>query len=91
MQHAELDIDWHSISLEAILLQAIARHTSSLLHHIKEDLETLVVKGSGFSMELSTSDYEPADCELVMKLPSLRTPIRCSIEPVTGQMTSTLR
>lgn len=87
VQHAELDIDWHSISLEAVLLQAIARHTSSLLHHIKEDLETLAIKGSGFSVELSTSDYEPADCELTMRLPSLRTPIRCSIEPVTGQMT----
>ncbi|GAB7333318.1 hypothetical protein MBLNU13_g04948t2 [Cladosporium sp. NU13] len=87
VQHAEPDIDWHSISLEAVLMQAIARHTSSLLHHIKEDLETLVVKGSGFSIELSTSDYEPADCELTMRLPSLRTPIRCSIEPVTGQMT----
>jgi mediator of RNA polymerase II transcription subunit 14 len=87
VQHTELDIDWHTISLEAILLQAIARHTSSLLRHIKEDLETFVVKGSGFAVELNTSDYEPADCELTMRLPSLRTPVRCSIEPVTGQMT----
>ena len=87
VQHAELDIDWHTISLEAILLQAIARHTSSLLHHIKEDLATLPVKGSGFSVELNTSEYEPADCELIMRLASSRTPVRCSIEPVTGQMT----
>lgn len=87
VQHAELNLDWHTISLEAVLLQAIARHTSSLLRHIKEDLETLVVRGSGFSVELATSDYEPDDCGLIMKLPSLRTPVRCSIEPVTGQMT----
>jgi mediator of RNA polymerase II transcription subunit 14 len=87
VQHAELDIDWHTISLEAILLQAIARHTSSLLHHIKEDLETLVAKGSGFTVDLNTSDFEPADCELTMNIPSLRTPVRCSIEPVTGQLT----
>jgi mediator of RNA polymerase II transcription subunit 14 len=87
VQQAELNIDWHSISLEAVLLQAIARHTSTLLRHIKEDLETLVVKGTEFIAELSTSDYEPDDCKLVMKLPSLRSPVRFSIEPVTGQMT----
>jgi mediator of RNA polymerase II transcription subunit 14 len=87
LHNAELDIDWHTISLEAVLLQAIARHTSSLLYHIKEDLETLVVRGTDFSAELATSDYEPDDCQLTLKLPSLRTPVRCSIEPVTGQMT----
>lgn len=87
VQHTELNIDWHSISLEAVLLQAIARHTSSLLRHIKEDLETLVVRGSGFSADLTTSDYEPDDCKLTVELPSLRTPVICSIEPVTGQIT----
>lgn len=84
-QHAELDIDWHSISLEDILLEVIARHTSSLLRHVKEDLEALVGRKSGLESDLTTSDHEPYDCRLVMKHPSLRTPVRCCIEPVTGQ------
>lgn len=86
VQGEKLDIDWHCISLESILLQAIAKHTSSFLRHTKEDLERLVVGKSDFAAELSTSTHEPYDCALTLRLPSLRTPIRFSIEPVTGQI-----
>ncbi|KAM0716970.1 hypothetical protein Q7P37_006822 [Cladosporium fusiforme] len=86
VQSEKLDIDWHCIDLEAILLQAIAKHTSSDLRHVKEDLERLVVGKPAFSAELTSSTNEPNDCALTLKLPSLRTPIRCFIEPVTGQI-----
>lgn len=85
VQESELDIDWHCISLEAILLQAIARHTSSILRHVQHELKSLASGSADLVMELGTSDHEPNDCELVMSLPSLRTPVRCTIEPVTGQ------
>lgn len=83
---AKLDIDWHCVSLESILLQAIARHTSTILSHIENDLKTLVSGDSSFSTEVRTSDSEPNDCELIMKHPSLRQPVRYFIEPVTGKI-----
>lgn len=82
---AKLDIDWGHIDLEAILLQAIAKHSSSLLRHVKDDLMRFVPPQSKFSAELSTSDDNPDDCALVMNLPSLRSPVRVIVEPITGQ------
>lgn len=86
VEDPELNIDWHCISLEAILLELIARHTSLLLRHVQNDLQTLAPGNSSFSTELRTSDSEPYDCKLIMNLPSLREPVSCSIEPVTGQL-----
>ena len=86
---AKLNIDWHCVSLESILLQAVARHASTILSHVKNDLKTLVSGYSSFSTEVRTSDHEPNDCQLIMKHPSLRDPVRYFIEPVTGKIAIT--
>jgi len=86
---AKLEIDWQCVSLESVLLQAIARHTSTILSHVESDLKTLVSGDSSFSTEARTSDSEPNDCELIMKHPSLRQPVRYFIEPVTGKIAIT--
>jgi mediator of RNA polymerase II transcription subunit 14 len=73
-----LKLDWNDLSMERIIKQLIARHTSDILRSTQENLK------SGVRVDAHLSDVEPSDCTLKATLGTKSTSITMSLEPVTG-------
>jgi mediator of RNA polymerase II transcription subunit 14 len=78
VKNANLKLDWKTLSMEQIIKQLIARHTSDILRSTQENLK------SGVRVDAHMSDVEPADCTLKATLGTKSTSITMSLEPVTG-------
>jgi mediator of RNA polymerase II transcription subunit 14 len=76
--NANLKLDWKDLSMERIIKQLIARHTSDLLRSTQQCLK------SGVMANARLSDVDPANCTLQATLGTKSTSITLSLEPVTG-------
>jgi mediator of RNA polymerase II transcription subunit 14 len=79
VENANLKLDWKDLSMERIIKQVIARHTSDILQSTQENVR------SGVMANAHLSDIEPADCTLQATLGTQSTSITLSLEPVTGK------
>lgn len=82
----DLYLDLEDLSMERILDQVVAKHTSGRLNALSDNLAILSRGGSAFSQELQTSETEGGDCSLRVLLKSAIQPVKVGIEPVTGSV-----
>jgi mediator of RNA polymerase II transcription subunit 14 len=78
VENNNLKLDWQNLSMERIIKQVIARHTSDILRSTQASLK------SGVAANAHLSDVEPADCTLKAALGTKSTSITLSLEPITG-------
>ncbi|KAK8222029.1 mediator complex subunit [Zalaria obscura] len=84
-QHG-LEFDLVNLSAEQMLNRVVARHSSGRLTMFRDQLASIAGMDTALSMDLQTSDKEPADCSLTMQLATVGTKITIAIEPVTGHV-----
>ena len=79
-----VDFDWQDLDLERALGAIINRHTDTILQQIESSMMGMPPMEKALTIRRTTHEEDRA---LTMNLLSLRSPLRVSIEPVTGQYT----
>ena len=89
VETCDIEIDIHSVSLEKILRQVVALHSSHILESIYNKLAASPIYVDGqLLLELSYSGVDPGECYLQLEL-SKSKQIRVIIEPVSGSIVVT--
>ncbi|KAI4633483.1 hypothetical protein J4E80_000849 [Alternaria sp. BMP 0032] len=78
VKDVKFHFDWKDLSIERVIKQVIARHTSDILRSTKESFK------SGVTANAHLSETEPADSTLNASLGTKSTSITLSLESVTG-------
>lgn len=78
VKDAKFQFDWKDLSMEHVLKEVIARHTSDILRSTKDSFK------SGVVAITRLSETEPADCTLSATLGATSTSMTLSLEQVTG-------
>jgi mediator of RNA polymerase II transcription subunit 14 len=78
VKDAKFQFDWKDLSMERVLKQVIARHTSDILRSTKDNFKL------GVAANAQLSETEPSDCTLDATLGTKSTAIALSLESVTG-------
>lgn len=84
VEGADLEVDWERISLEAILLHAIRKHSVHLLGDIQTRLHTLVGDSSVLKLGLTVSETNIYGTFLSLELPAARKHLKIWFGPHNG-------
>lgn len=82
-----LNLSLENMSMEQILKQAIAKHSSFILQTTKAFLDNAAGRSTVFSTQIEISDNEPVDCKLTMQLGIKSPKITLAIEQFSGRLT----
>ncbi|EMD00089.1 hypothetical protein BAUCODRAFT_62964 [Baudoinia panamericana UAMH 10762] len=85
----QLQFDWQNLNLEAALMEVISKHCFGKLAMARDGLHTIKDRtapgSSALSAVMPNPDTTVHDRALSVNIPSLRTPLRVSLEPISGQ------